>query len=156
DDCLGASRLSALAEPALAEAWRPLEEILRGARTKLVLCLDAIDESDAKEVSRALLASLGSASLEISLRGEAAACFALPAALGELGRSLDCVILGGVHSHCDPRAMARLSASGRLFANDNLDAILAGEAAAFVVLTHEAFAKQHRLTPLGRIDGVGS
>lgn len=57
------------------------------------------------------------------------------------------VIVGGVHSDYDPAAIAALEASGRLFARDNLDARLPGEAAAFVALG--------RGTPLARLAGWG-
>ena len=155
DDCRGAARAIALASPALTEACSPLAHL--APRAKLLLCLDAVEKTEAEELARALVGALPwPATLEISLRGAAATCFALPALVAELGRSLDCVVLGGVHSDCDPRAIARLLAADRLYADDNLDAVLPGETAAFVVIASPAFAKQSLLEPLGRIDGIGS
>lgn len=157
DDCYGATRAIALATPAIGEATAPFAGLT--PRVKLVLCLDSRPEAEAEaeEVGRAVLAAAPwSPSLEISLRGGAAACLALPGALAELGRRLDLVVLGGVHSDFDPRAIARLLASGRLYADDNLDAVLPGEAAAFVVIASPEFARASRLAPLARIDGVGA
>ena len=65
------------------------------------------------------------------------------------------MVIGGVHSDYDPRAIAALEASGRLFSRDNLDARIPGEAAAFFVLMRASDAGRHGLKPLARVVGVG-
>src|SRR5215468_10021506 len=98
-----------------------------------------------------------SAMVRVEARGEAAAGTVLPAALKSLEtRRADIVVVGGVHSDYDPRAIAVLEASGRLFARDNLDSRIPGEAAAFYVLMRAAEAGRYRLKPLARVLGVGA
>jgi 3-oxoacyl-[acyl-carrier-protein] synthase-1 len=81
----------------------------------------------------------------------------LPSAIKALEtRRADFVVVGGVHSDYDPRAVAALEASGRLFSRDNLDSRMPGEAAAFFVLMRAGEASRHRLQPLARVLGVGA
>src|SRR6185503_4435626 len=95
--------------------------------------------------------------LEVSARGAASAAFALPKALDDLAsRRLDLLVLGGVHSDYDPEIIAALEAAGRLFTPDNRDALLPGEAAAFVVLTRDETARRAGLRPAARINGIGT
>src|SRR6185503_5525085 len=66
------------------------------------------------------------------------------------------VLLGGVHTDYDPRWIARLEAAGRLFSNDNLDALIPGEAAAFVLLTRDEVARRAGLPVLARLRDIGA
>ena len=98
-----------------------------------------------------------SATVSVQARGEAAAGTLLPAAIEALeARRVDFVVIGGVHSDYDPRVIAALEASGRLFSRDNLDSRIPGEAAAFFVLTRPGEASRRRLEPAARVIGVGS
>ena len=90
-------------------------------------------------------------------RGAAGAAYALPAALEALAaRRVDVVVLGGAHTDYDPETLATLDADGRVFTAENLDAVLPGEAAAFVVLTREETARRLGLAPAARLGGVGT
>src|SRR5262249_51925019 len=82
---------------------------------------------------------------------------AVSAAIQALSRRrIDVAIVGGVHSDYDPRAIAKLETSGRLFSRDNLDSRIPGEAAAFFVITRTAEASRMGLAPLARVLGVGT
>jgi 3-oxoacyl-[acyl-carrier-protein] synthase-1 len=70
-------------------------------------------------------------------------------------RALDAVVLGGLHTDFEPEVIQGLEASGRLFARDNLDAVIPGECAAFVVLMREPDAARYELPALARLRGIG-
>ena len=141
----GADRLLALAEPALDEALA--EEAARGGpvqEVRFVLGLDeAIDEAVGERVAGVLLSRVrrwfDGARLELVRGGAGSEVPAVQKALGR-GRATT-VIWGGVHSDHDPWAIARLVAQDRLYADDNLDAVLPGEAAAFVRLAAGAWSE---------------
>ncbi len=158
----GIDRAIALSLPALTEVLDQAAPLLgSGARVKLIVNLDpavAADEAGAARLCAALRGAcrkpLPQTSLEIGARGEAGAGFALAGA--GLGRDLDAVILGGVHTDFDEQAIARLLARERLYDDANLDAIIPGEAAAFVMLTTERFAGQVELPVRARLCGLGT
>jgi 3-oxoacyl-[acyl-carrier-protein] synthase-1 len=152
---VGPERLVMLAAPAL-------EEVASIAWDGKVGVKIALDEGyvDAPLVSRLLDAMvkriLPSAFVEVAPRGEAALGALLPEAVGALeARQVDVVVLGGVHSDYDPRAIAALESSGRLFSSDNLDSRIPGEAAGFVVLIRDEYAARKALSPIARILGAG-
>ncbi|MCA9620780.1 MAG: hypothetical protein KC731_17270 [Myxococcales bacterium] len=124
----GADRLLALAEPALEEA---LAEAIGGSRARLLL---ELDEHVSDEVAEIVAATLGRAMqrataetrVEVGRKGSSSALPTLATALAS-GRD-DVVIWGGVHSNCDAWGIGRLVAADRLYADDNLDAVLPGEA----------------------------
>ncbi len=96
------------------------------------------------------------AKVSVETRGEAAPAALVSAAIRTLETRRGAIaVIGGVHSDYDPRAIAALEASGRLFSRDNLDARTPGEAAAFFVLMRAAEAARHGLAPLARVIGVG-
>ena len=152
---VGDARAAALAIPALEEALAPLGEGIRALRMELVLCLDGTSGPAAargEPVRGAALAARVHArarelapgiALEICARGAAGAAFVLPQALDALvARRVDAILLGGIHSDYDPATIAALEAQGRLFSPTNLDALVPGEAAAFVLLTREDVARR--------------
>jgi 3-oxoacyl-[acyl-carrier-protein] synthase-1 len=163
---VGEERAAALAVSALDEALAPLGGT--GLSSRLILCVDA----PVRPVARgeltpgARLAALvhtrakehlPGIPMEIAARGGAGAAFALPAALEALAaRKLDVLVLGGAHTDYDPETIAALDAAGRLFTPENLDAVLPGEGAAFVVLTREETARRLDLKPTARLGGVGT
>ncbi len=92
--------------------------------------------------------SFGEVTGEVSARGAAAPGLALPALAKELAAgALEVVILGGVHTDYDPERIAELAALGRLFDADHLDALIPGEAAAFVALMRPELARRLKLVP---------
>lgn len=174
---VGDERAAALAISALDEALAPLGATALSAR--LILCVNALarppvgDGGSASRAPRrgepapgALLAQLVHARarellpgipVEIVARGGAGAAFALPAALEALAaRQVDLVVLGGAHTDYDPDTVAALDEAGRVFTPENLDAVLLGEGAAFVVLTREETARRLGLSPAARVGGVGT
>jgi 3-oxoacyl-[acyl-carrier-protein] synthase-1 len=182
---VGPERLAALAARAFAEVARPIAPYRpsdhpsagerpshgrapseppragQGLRGGVAVTI-ALDEglSDAP-LARAMLETmvdrvLPGASVMVEPRGEAALGALLPDVIRALDSGmLEAAILGGVHSDYDPRAIAALEASGRLFSRDNLDARIPGEAAAFVLLMRGAHAGRSGLEPLARILGIG-
>ena len=155
---IGPERLALLARDPFEEATAPVSDLATWVHV-------AVDEetADVAVVTRYLEEMIGQVmpkgrtSVRVEPRGEAAMAASLPAALRALDRSeVDVAVVGGVHSDQDPRAIAALESSGRLFSRENLDARIPGEAAAFVVLMREADARRQGLPALARMLGVGS
>jgi 3-oxoacyl-[acyl-carrier-protein] synthase-1 len=153
---VGPERLSALGRAPFEEAVAPIRDLVADVHV-------AIDEGceDAALAIHLLEAMvkrvMPAANVRVEARGEAGPGAMLAAALRSLEtRKSDIVVIGGVHSDHDPRVIAALEASGRLFSRDNLDARIPGEAAAFFVLMRAGDAARHRLTPLARVIGVGT
>jgi 3-oxoacyl-[acyl-carrier-protein] synthase-1 len=180
---VGEARAAELGRLALAEVARPLAGMGRSLRIKVVLSLAEPRlsregkplASDATGLLGALLAPavrehFGEPSIEVIARGAGGAASALASALAELERqSVDAVLFGGVHSDYDPVAIAWLSRTGRLYSPKNLDAIIPGECAAFVLIggaslgsriTQRAMGDlepgRAALKPMARIYGVAS
>ena len=153
---VGAERLSALARAPLEEAVAPIRDLV--AEVHVVLDEGCADAALAIHLLSALVKRvMPAASVRVEARGEAGPGALLATAIRALEtRRTDIVVIGGVHSDYDPRVIAALEASGRLFSRDNLDARIPGEAAAFFVLMRAADASRHRLTPLARVVGVGT
>jgi 3-oxoacyl-[acyl-carrier-protein] synthase I len=153
---VGAERLTALARAAFEEAVEPVRDLVADVRV-------AIDEgcADAPLAAHLIEAmvkrAMPAAAVRVEPRGEAAGGALVPAAIRSLEtRQADLVVIGGVHSDYDPRAIAALEAGGRLFSRDNLDSRIPGEAAAFFVLMRAADAPRHRLKALARVIGAGA
>jgi 3-oxoacyl-[acyl-carrier-protein] synthase-1 len=153
---VGAERLVALARA-------PFEEAIAPIRDRAADVFVAIDEAceDAAITGQLLRAALGrmmpAANVEVAARGEAALGAVLPSAVASLeARRVDAVVIGGVHSDYDPRAITALESSGRLFSRENLDSRVPGEAAAFFVLMRVTDAARLGLTPVARVVGVGT
>ncbi|XXT16017.1 hypothetical protein WME94_37855 [Sorangium sp. So ce429] len=153
---VGPERLVLLAAPAFVEAASPIRE----GRTIVHLALDeGYTEAPAATqlLAAALKRSTPAATVNIVAGGEAALGPLMNEALDALSSGqVNAVILGGVHSDYDPRAIAAIEESGRLFSPDNLDARLPGEAAAFFALMRDADAGRHGLRALARVLGVGT
>jgi len=78
---------------------------------------------------------------EKPLRGSASR---LPARSSREGE-VDVVLLGGAHSDYDPEIIQRLSSLGRLFGGGNINGVIPGESAAFLLLTTPGFARAKEL-----------
>lgn len=152
---VGAARLAALARAPLAEAIAPVRQLA----VEVYLSIDqGLPDSDAAVAHLTAVVNdlLPGASVTVEPRGETGLVTFLQAAIESLElRRVDAVILGGVHSDHDPRLIGALEASGRLFARDNLDSRIPGEAAAFVVLMRTVEAAGKKLPRLAEVAGHG-
>lgn len=165
---VGEERAWELAAPALAEAIEGLGEESQSLSMHLLLCLDAplLPPLRGEQAPGALLAQHLHArarefspeiTLEICARGAAGPAFALPRALDALAsRQVDALVIGGVHTDYDPATIAALGALGRLHGPKNLDALIPGESAAFVVLMREDTARRYQLDAAASLAGIGS
>ena len=152
----GAERLCALALAPFEEAVEPIRDM--AADVHLAIDEGCLDAELATHLLEAMLKrAMPAARVHVEARGEAAPGALIPAAIQALEtRRADAVVIGGVHSDHDPRAIAALEESGRLFSRENLDARIPGEAAAFFVLMRAPDADRRRIAPLARVLGVGA
>jgi 3-oxoacyl-[acyl-carrier-protein] synthase-1 len=152
----GAERLAALALGPFTEAVQPIRDL----DAEVVVALDegCADAGLAAHLVTAMVKRvMPAASVRVEPKSEAGVGTVLPEAIRSLeARRVDVVVIGGAHSDYDPRAIAALEASGRLFSRDNLDSRIPGEAAAFFVLMRAADAARQGLAPLARVIGVGT
>ncbi|MEZ4446731.1 MAG: hypothetical protein R3B72_47070 [Polyangiaceae bacterium] len=161
---VGAERAVALGRPALEEALAPVVERLPYMSVELVLCLDELmaqrgedgtipGSRIATELSRVVSRVAPKlADVQTVARGPASLGFVLDKVLAKLeSGGADAVVLGGVHTDYDPARIAALVSKGRLFSPDNLDALIPGEAAAFLVLMRADTARSHGLLPRLRL-----
>src|SRR5262249_10884862 len=112
---IGPERAARIASPALEEALAPIQRAGDVLRLSLLLCIDErfADKTRVHDGSR--LAGLvhtrarelvPGVELDVSVRGAAGPAFALPRALDALAsRSVDAVLLGGVHTDYDPEVI---------------------------------------------------
>lgn len=153
---IGVERLAALARPPFLEAIAPIQD--RTIEVHLAIDEGCFDRGIAIGVLEAMVKRAApGAKVSVETRGEAGPGASITAALRALEtRQVEAVVIGGVHSDHDPRAIAALEASGRLFSRESLDARIPGECAAFFVLMRPQDAARYRLSPLARVLGVGS
>ena len=154
---VGADRAFVIGRRALAEAVSGLGPAASTLRVRLSVSLDEpfgergpdgspMAQAFAESLARSVSQTLPNLEVEVSARGPAGPAYLLPLLCDALASgSIDAAILGGVHTDYDPHRIAALSASDRLFRNDNLDALIPGEAAAFVVLMREGTARRLHL-----------
>src|SRR6185436_13905781 len=165
---VGADRAVKLALPALDEALRAVGPAMQQLRTRLVLCMDeqlGISGPDGRmpgatvgawAIQHAALHA-PQTSLETVARGPAGPGFALQGVYDALARgSIEAAVLGGVHTDYDPARVRALAQAGRLFKPDNLDSIIPGELAAFVVLMRPDIARMYKLAPLAQLFSVAT
>jgi 3-oxoacyl-[acyl-carrier-protein] synthase-1 len=151
------------ADRALLLGQRALDEVLLGLgagtsalRTRLIVALDpeltkkTVDgEVPAQRLVSGLAMharpTLPQLTVEVVARGAAGPGFVLEQACEALAEgSIDVAIVGGVHSDYHPERIAALAEAGRLYRADNLDALIPGEAAAFVALARRDTARRLR------------
>ncbi|MEZ4300340.1 MAG: hypothetical protein R3B70_35675 [Polyangiaceae bacterium] len=165
---VGHERAAKLAIPAFDECVRPLAMALQRMRVRLVLLMDEEYgvttpegrrpgvELGATMIQHASM-SVPEAQLETSVRGPASLGFALPGVIDALTRGqIEAAIIGGVHTDYDPARVRALAEAGRLFKPDNLDSIIPGELAAFLVVMRPDTARMYKLTPLAQIFTVAT
>jgi len=165
---VGHERAAKLAIPALDEALRAAGPVLQQLRTRLVLCIDeqlGVAGPDGQmpgtvlgsDVFRRTIQFAPQTTLETSIRGAAGPGFALQGVFDALARgSIDAAIVGGVHTDYDPARIRTLAQAGRLFKTDNLDSIIPGECAAFLVIMRPDVARTYKLTPLANLFTVAT
>jgi 3-oxoacyl-[acyl-carrier-protein] synthase-1 len=165
---VGHERAVKLAIPALDEALRAVGPALQQLRTRLVLCVDepfGVMGADGQTpgvvlgswVYQRATQFAPQTTLETSVRGPAGPGFALQGVFDGLARgSIEAAIVGGVHTDYDPARVRALVQAGRLFKPDNLDSIIPGECAAFVVLMRPDIARMYKLAPLAQLFAVAT
>lgn len=165
----GADRAIALAEPALVEALGQLGEFAKQLRIKVVVGVDEPLDAKAPDAlepaTRIGVALRGAArrvahenvALEIVPGGPTGPGLRIEDLAAELtAGTVDVTVLGGVHTDYDVSRVRWLEQQGRLFSSGNLDALIPGEAAAFVLLADPRVARRFALPELARILAVGS
>jgi 3-oxoacyl-[acyl-carrier-protein] synthase I len=139
EGAFGAARAIELGNAAIGEALAALPD-RHGADTRVTLYLGLDADADgadaiAAEIGARCRGRFRAAGLEVTVRDAGGPALAVAAACDALReRRADLCIVGGVHTDYDRSRIARLGADDRLYADDNLDAIMPGESAAFVVL----------------------
>ncbi len=160
---VGADRLLELALPALSEAVAPLVNELRSLRCKLVLLGDepigqapVLGPEQLPRLRNALYAQLETnVPVETVAGGAGGIGDVLESAFEQFSNgALDAVILGGLHTDYDLARLHWLAGEQRLFTTSQLDALLPGEAAAFLVVVKPGGLAQAKLKALAHLVGV--
>ncbi len=163
---VGEERAARLGGAALFELAGALGTSARGLRTRVALAFPEPRPDQRRAEAGQVLAtsfralmseSFGSPPVDLAVQGAAGLAYVLPDALAELAAGrVDAVIAGGIHSDYDPAAIRALAVMGRLFTPEHIDAVLPGEAAAFVLITRDETARSLGLAPMARIYDVAS
>jgi len=163
---IGEERAARLGGHALRDLARVLGPKARSLRTRFAVAFPEPRPEQTRGEAGQLLATafrslmqetFGAPPVELSMKGAAGLAAVLPAALAELAAgTVDAVVAGGLHSDYDPAVIRSLAASGRLFSAAQPDAVLPGEAAAFLLIMRDDVARTHGLTPMARIHGIGA
>ncbi len=163
---VGEERAARLGAAAAFELAGSLGQAARSLRARVALAFpEPRPEQKRHEVGQALATSFrgvlhetfGSPPVDLATRGPAGLAYCLPDALMELSAGrVEVVVAGGLHTDYDPETIHALATAGRLFSTENVDAVLPGEAAAFVLITRDDIARRLGLTPMARIHGIGT
>jgi 3-oxoacyl-[acyl-carrier-protein] synthase I len=166
---VGAERAAHMAVPALEDALLPFRAVAGHLRMRLVLCVDEhwgkMRSADGRNPAADLVYWLHTRAkelvpnipIDVCARGAAGAATIMQKCLDSIasGES-DAIILGGAHTDYDPAWIAELEERGRLYSSENLDAMIPGEAAAFVVLMRPDVARRGQLAAHARIMSVAT
>lgn len=163
---VGWERAAQLAIPAMQEALAPFGRTAADLKMKLVLCIDEIGK---REMARAQKGAFGDTihpaapmvnfvherakemvapriPIQLCARGNAGPATVMEELMTSLERGEhDAILLGGVHTDYDPERISELDEGGRLYSSENLDALIPGECAAFVVLVSPSLARNWRI-----------
>jgi 3-oxoacyl-[acyl-carrier-protein] synthase-1 len=152
----GGARAAELGGAAIDELLDGLSDRPENTRVRLYLAFDAdADDPDgvAAEVLAHCKARFRNTELDVSLRGAGGPPLMVAQAVDALRASrADVCIVGGVHCDYDAGRIARLIAQDRLYSDDNMDALMPGESAAFIALAKT----QHDDRALGHVCGIGN
>jgi 3-oxoacyl-[acyl-carrier-protein] synthase-1 len=163
---VGWERAGQLAIPAMQEALVPFGKTAADLRMKLVLCVDEISK---REMERTQSGAFGervhpaapmvnfvherakemiapNVPIQLCARGNAGPATIMEEIVASIERGEhDAILLGGVHTDHDPERIAELEEQGRLYSSENLDALIPGECAAFVMLVSPNLARHWRI-----------
>ncbi|GAC1561825.1 MAG: hypothetical protein NVS3B10_19450 [Polyangiales bacterium] len=167
---IGPARAARLAIPAMEEALAPFGGLAGELSMKLVLCIDETFEAKvpvgaphpAAEMvhwihTRARELVAPKLPIQLCARGAAGPAQILEEQLDALGRGTHgAILLGGVHTDYDPARLAELVDKHRLYSPDNLDGLIPGETAAFVVLMRPDVARRMQIPPHASLVAYGS
>jgi 3-oxoacyl-[acyl-carrier-protein] synthase-1 len=163
---VGEERAARLGGLALRDLARVLGPKARSLRTRFAVAFPEPRPDQSRGEAGKLLATafrtlmqetFGAPPVDLSMKGSAGLAAVLPAALAELAAgTVDAVVAGGLHSDYDPEAIRALAAAGRLFSAAQPDAVLPGEAAAFVLVMRDDMACSLGLEPLARVHAIGA
>jgi 3-oxoacyl-[acyl-carrier-protein] synthase-1 len=164
----GPPRAVALAARALAELAEKLGPGARALRARLAIALDEHagrkgpdGAVSAEAIAGGLLVHarelLSDPRVEVSVRGAAGPGYLLPSLAESVASgAVDLAILGGVHTDYDPVRIDELATAGRLYRADRLDALIPGEAAAFVALMRPDAARRLGLAERAQLGPVAT
>lgn len=165
---VGVERAIEIVKPALAEACVPLRPHADTLRVGVVLAVDEWfsvsltrgEQPPVTELLRQVEARVREmfphAKVTPCSRGAAGPAFMIPKAIEALARGeIDVLLFGGVHTDYDHGRLRVLEARGRLFTTSNLDAMVPGEASAFVALARPDIARRIGCEAFARIEGFG-
>jgi 3-oxoacyl-[acyl-carrier-protein] synthase-1 len=164
--CMGAERILALAQPALEELKPALDALPPEARVGLFVGVSErfgpSKESPYLAQRRQLEAGFErwhqaqkrEGPVQLREAGHAAFAFALLDAVEQLtARSLAAAIVGAADTYYDPAVVTELIVSERIYDGLNVDTIIPGEGAAFLLLTRPD-VRRSRGASLARIESV--
>jgi 3-oxoacyl-[acyl-carrier-protein] synthase-1 len=156
----GERRLIPLVTEALEALLPEMEQLPRGARIAVILCLGERFVNGAPSYFAAQRRGLEAAlaqwmsrhglthTLSTVARGHAAFAFALAEATAVLGRrQADAVLVGGADTYYDPVVVDELGAQRRLFDGKNVEAMIGGEGAAFALMIQGTSVRASRPAP---------
>jgi 3-oxoacyl-[acyl-carrier-protein] synthase-1 len=89
-------------------------------------------------------------------RGHASLAYAAEAFAEVAAGRVEVALVGGVDTYYAPDVVDTLLEQERLFDGKNLDSIIPGEGAAFLLLTRPRMAQRQGLTPLARVEAVAT
>ncbi|QSQ11620.1 hypothetical protein [Myxococcus landrumensis] len=164
----GVERMVALVDGALAQLNTPLTGFRGDSRLGLWLGLPeryGPEASKAQGAERRRLEGhvkqwcarhAGDAPVIGVPRGHASLAFALAEACAEVAAGqLEAAIVGGVDTYHAPEVMDELMEQSRLFDGENVDSLIPGEGAAFLLVTRARTAKSAGLSLMARVESVG-
>jgi 3-oxoacyl-[acyl-carrier-protein] synthase-1 len=164
----GVERMMALVDGALGQLEAPLSGFRGDARLSLWLGLPerygpAASRERASErrrmeghVKQWCERSAGGAPVIGVPRGHASLAWALAEACAEVAAGrLEAALVGGVDTYHAPEVMDELMEQARLFDGENMDSLIPGEGAAFLLVTRSRAAKGAGLPLLARVEAVG-
>jgi 3-oxoacyl-[acyl-carrier-protein] synthase-1 len=161
-ELIGAQRSWELARPAWDECLEHAAPLLREARVEVHLSLSEFMRPEAEALVSLARAhayrQLGEGlRLSFACQGPAGPALFLAEALPRLERGeVDAVVLWGIHSDYHPERIRALEGQRRLYTDENLNAVLPGEAAACVLMTTPLNARRLGRPVRARITGVAS
>jgi 3-oxoacyl-[acyl-carrier-protein] synthase-1 len=156
----GSERVAEIAARPIDALGETLDRVGRGARVEVALCLPTGARSRGfGRVIRAAFERRLSGADALELWSQFAHDHSsLAAALGEVlprleHGAVDLAVVGGVDTYHDPDAVEALLADGRVLHGDNVDAMIPGEGASFMLLARGDVARRLGLRVVALVEG---